>query len=179
MDSSWTGLSTFQDIGSGIGDMHVANFTFLSRAKRSTCGLPQRCKTLSTMVWFRLHSVFRIWSFLDRWSANTFKCPGMCLGTNVFPDFRPSGICLLLDRSFGGILSPPPLISQVGNSRCVVWHESKLHCPNCDKRLVDPAKQLRVQEPWCVDETAYLSMCRLQLNSACEHPILEYCWLNR
>ena len=109
--------------------MHVANLTFLSRAKRSTCGLPQRWKTLSTMVWSRLHSVFRIWYFLDRWSTNTFKCPGMCLGTNVFPDFQPRGICLLLDHSIGGILPPPPPPDISGRQQqtcCRTWEQVAL-----------------------------------------------------
>ena len=71
----WTRLSTFQDVSSRMGETYIANFVFLPRANRSMNGLPQARKILSATVWFRLQSVLRIWPLLDRWSANTFRCP--------------------------------------------------------------------------------------------------------
>ena len=68
--------------GSALGAIRVQavpvldkNFVFFPRANRSTGtnGLPQARKILSATVWFRLHSVLRIWPLLDRWSANTFR----------------------------------------------------------------------------------------------------------
>ena len=104
----WTRLSTFQDVSSRMGETYIANFLFLPRANRSTNGLPQARKILSATVWFRLQSVLRIWPLLDRWSANTFRCPGRKQGTRVIPLFSGHRHNSVAKSFIASDLVPPP-----------------------------------------------------------------------
>ena len=91
-----------------LSKTYIANFVFFPRANRSTNGLPQARKILSAMVWFRLHSVLRIWPLLDRWSANTFRYPGRKQVTRVIPLFSDHRHNYVAKSFIANDLVPPP-----------------------------------------------------------------------
>ena len=154
--------------------MYVANFVFIPRANRSTNGLPQARKILSAMIWFRLHSVLRIWPLRDRWSANTFRCPGRWRGISVIPLFsvhRHMSVAKLLIRS-------NLVISQVGNRWRVVGHECNLcilQSPFSGWKLLGQAIWLEAPGHWCVVGISRGTKRQMQLIPASWHPNPEYC----
>ena len=80
---SWDRASTASNWGSGIGDMNWCRRVLWTVANMSTSGVPQNWNIRSTTSGCRLHSVEIGWLGCDRWSAITFKQPGMCLALRM------------------------------------------------------------------------------------------------
>ena len=155
-----------------MGAMYVANFVFVPRANRSTNDLPQARNILFAMVWLRLHSVLRIWPLRDRWSANTFRCPGRWRGTSVIPlfsDHRHMSVAKSLH------LVPPWFLRQPLTC-CRTWVQP-LHSPLSGWKLLGQAIWLGAPGHWCVAGIGPGTKCQMQLIPASGHPNPEYCCL--
>ena len=80
---SWDRASTARALGSGIGDMNRGKWEFDTVAKMSTSGVPQTLKIRLTISGCRDHSVAIGWFGRDRWSAITFRQPGIYLARTI------------------------------------------------------------------------------------------------